>query len=127
MAKKPLFLLILIVHVSITTAIQCVDIIGESHCIQLTGCLWSSNSCSGQFSPSCVPPSCYYIDSVNLSTDSTGSSENPFQTLTDGLTKLAETTRTLIVINDLESVTVYVMESVTLTSSINIMYFIRHN
>jgi len=59
----------------------------------------------GSYSPSCLPPECYYIDSSSTSTAKTGTPQEPFQYLVDGFQKVGD--RKLIIINYNEDVFLY--------------------
>ncbi len=107
---------------SISFALSCSDL-SENQCNQLQtdGCLWSGTTCSGLYSPKCVPPSCYYIDSNYQGTATPdGTPEKPLKTLSDGFTKISGKDGFLIIINKLENATVAVTKSSTISSNITI-------
>ena len=104
----------------LSKAIECADVIDQSRCVQLNGCSWSS-SCSGVFSPLCTSNNCYYIDGMTLSSNPDGTAANPFQTLTDGLNEAASTGGTLIVINNLDSVSVAITGIAVIDSNVTIV------
>ncbi len=95
----------------------------ETQCkkLQEDGCKWSGEICSGSYSPSCIPPSCYYIDSSSTdATTPTGTHAKPFTTLTQGCSKLSGKDGTLIIINRFEGMEVTMMGAATISSSITI-------
>lgn len=99
MGNPLLFLLLLPLLLHETLSMACTDVPTQVKCVQLNGCSWST-SCTGSFTPTCVPPSCYYIDSYTTNaTTETGQIDNPIKTISGGINKLANTTGTLIVLN----------------------------
>ncbi len=106
----------------ISLALTCSDL-SKNQCNQLQkeGCLWSGTTCTGSYSPSCIPPSCYYIDSNYQGTATPdGTPGKPFKTLSDGFTKISGKDGFLIIINILENATVAVTKSSTISSNITI-------
>jgi len=106
----------------ISFALTCSDL-SENQCKQLQpdDCAWSGTICSGLYSPSCLPPSCYYIDSNSQSTGTPdGTPENPLKTLSDGFTKVSGKDGFLVIVNVLENTTVAVNKAATLSSNITI-------
>ena len=106
----------------ISVALLCSEL-SESQCNQLKteGCIWSGTICTGSYSPSCIPPSCYYIDSSSQSTETPdGTPANPLKTLSDGFTEISGKDGFLIIINIWGNATVAVTKSSTISSNITI-------
>jgi len=107
----------------VSLTLICSDLEEEKQCNQLEteGCTWSGIACSGSYSPSCVPPNCYYIDGSSTSTETPdGTVEKPFRTLSDGLTKASGKDGLLIIINTLDDSSVAVTKAATISSEITI-------
>jgi len=81
---------------------DCKDISKESQCKQLEGCFWDSDSCEGNFSPTCSTSKCYYIDTSATTTTKSGTPKNPFTSLSEGFSITGN--RELIIINHNEEV-----------------------
>ena len=104
----------------LVSAIKCADVTIDYRCNQLKGCSWST-SCSGTFAPTCVPPTCYYVDGMTPTTGPDGTSAKPYNTLTDAFTKLASANGTLVVINNLAHTSVTITKSVSVAANFTIM------
>jgi len=89
--------------------------------LQTEGCIWTGTSCTGSYSPSCLPPNCYYIDQNSQSPETPdGTPENPLKTLSDGFTKISGKDGFLIIINTLQDASVAMTKQANISSNITI-------
>jgi len=112
----------LISFLQISFAFTCSDLT-ENQCNQLKtdGCNWLGATCSGSYSPSCIPPGCYYLDSNSQSTATPdGTPANPLKTLSDGFTKISGKDGFLILVNILNDTSIGVTKASTISSNITI-------
>lgn len=98
--RNPLLFLLLSLFFYQTLSFSCTVIPNEAKCIMLTNCTWST-SCTGTYTPTCVPPACYYVDSYSTATAGTenGQIDFPYKNISAAIVKLANTTGTIIIVN----------------------------
>jgi len=120
--KKETILFVLICKISFVMCFDCKDISQISQCEQLEGCSWKNNLCLGTYSPSCLPPECYYIDSSAVSTTNTGTPQDPLQSLSIDFPEPLD--KTLIIINYIENVRIY-MKKVLTFNTVTVKYIFR--
>lgn len=114
------FFILTILFQSSVLAFDCNSVSDQTACEALNNCVWSSNACSGAFSPTCDNPPCYYVDPEDGSDSNDGSVQNPFETLSAGLSVLDGSTGSIIVINYIATTSAELLSYVEITSDIAI-------
>jgi len=101
-------------------AFDCNSVTDQTACQTLNNCAWSSNACSGAFSPTCDNPPCYYVDPENGSDSNDGSVQNPFETLSAGFSILDGNTGSIIVINYIATTQADLLSYIEISSDVTI-------
>jgi len=112
---------LLLSQLSLILCFDCRDISRKLQCIQLEGCVWENDTCFGSYSPACLPPECFYIDTLSTSITDIGTPQNPLRSLPTGFAKSGD--RTLIIINYSENVALSMNKAFTLGNAIIVKYF----
>ena len=121
--RQFLTLCLLVLIIPSFIAFDCNSLENQQFCEQFNDCSWDEDTrCIGNFSPSCAPPVCYFVDPGFGDDSHDGSSLTPLQTLSCALQKLQGQNGDINIINHKPDINVELLGHAVISSAITIKY-----